>query len=104
MLCARRRDELDRVRTELLHSHCNINTHTPIVMPLDLSDFDSLPQIIKKIKGITGHIDILLNNGGISNRGTVLSTDLSVDMKVMQVNYFGSVALTKGIFYIMVHH
>lgn len=65
-------------------------------MPLDLTDIDSLPQIVKKIISITGHIDILINNGGVSNRGTVLSTGIEVHMKVMQVNYFGTVAFTKG--------
>lgn len=73
-----------------------MHTHSPIVMPLDLCDMDSLQQVINKITSITGHIDILINNGGISNRGTVLATSLTVDMKVMQVNYFGTVALTKG--------
>lgn len=96
VLCARRKDELDRVRTDLLHSHCNVHTHSPIVMPLDLSDLDSLPQVIQNVTTITGHIDILINNGGISNRGTVLDKNISVDLKVMQVNYFGTVALTKG--------
>lgn len=43
-----------------------------------------------------GTIDILINNGGISNRGTVLDTSIEVDSKVMAVNYFGTVALTKG--------
>lgn len=95
VLCARRKEELDRVRTDLLHSQCNITTHSPIVMPLDLSDFDTLPTIIDKITAITGHIDILINNGGVSHRGTVLSTNITVDMKIMEVNYFGSVALTK---------
>lgn len=99
VLCARRKDELDRVRTDLLHSQCNINTHSPIVMPLDLSDVDTLPEVIRRIISIVGHIDILINNGGISHRGTVLNTSLSVDMKIMQVNYFGTVAITKGSFF-----
>lgn len=67
-------------------------------MPLDLSNIDSLGEVVNKIIAITGHIDILINNGGISNRGTVLSTDLKVHMKVMEVNYFGTIALTKGKF------
>ena len=43
-----------------------------------------------------GGVDILINNGGMGFRGTVLETELSVQQKVMKVNYFGSVALTKG--------
>lgn len=43
-----------------------------------------------------GDIDIFINNGGISTRGSVMDTDIEVDMRVMTVNYFGPVALTKG--------
>lgn len=45
---------------------------------------------------ICGHVDILVNNGGVSHRGTVIETSPDVDMKIMSVNYFGSVALIKG--------
>lgn len=45
---------------------------------------------------IFGHIDILVNNGGISNRGDILSTDAEVFKKIMVVNYFGNMVLTKG--------
>ncbi|XP_055954503.1 dehydrogenase/reductase SDR family member 7B [Patella vulgata] len=42
-------------------------------------------------------VDILINNAGISYRGRIQDTSIQVDKKVMQVNYFGQVALTKGI-------
>ncbi|KAJ8963726.1 hypothetical protein NQ314_005419 [Rhamnusium bicolor] len=96
VLCARRRQELERVRADMLHSDCAVQTHPPIIMPLDLSDINSLPGHVNKIISITGQIDILVNNGGISHRGTVLSTSIDVDVQIMQVNYFGSAALTKG--------
>lgn len=67
-----------------------------MVLPLDLSDVDTLPKQVEKALSIFGHIDILVNNGGISNRGSVLKTGVDVDMRVMLVNYFGLVALTKG--------
>lgn len=96
VLCARRRQELDRVRTDLLHTHSTIQTHPPIILPLDLSNIDSLAENVKKIIAVTGKIDILINNGGVSHRGSVLSTQTNVDMKIMMVNYFGTTALTKG--------
>lgn len=43
-----------------------------------------------------GRIDILVNNAGISYRGEIISTDVSVDIRLMVVNYFGQVAVTKG--------
>jgi dehydrogenase/reductase SDR family protein 7B len=41
------------------------------------------------------NIDILINNGGISSRSSFLTTDLTVDEKLMQVNFFSGVALAK---------
>lgn len=102
VLCARRRQELDRVKTDLLQSHATVPTHPPIIIPLDLSDLQSLPKSVEKILAITGHIDILINNGGISHRGTVMQTNVDVDMKIMMVNYFGAIALTKAILPTMV--
>ncbi|MBN3281342.1 DRS7B reductase, partial [Polyodon spathula] len=44
-----------------------------------------------------GHVDILINNAGISYRGTILETDIQVHKQVMDINYFGAVALTKAL-------
>lgn len=68
----------------------------PVVLPLDLSDYMGLKEIIDNVYDQYGNIDILINNGGISNRGNILNTSLDVDLKLMSVNYFGTVALTKG--------
>uniref|UniRef100_V5G4R5 Dehydrogenase/reductase SDR family-like protein n=1 Tax=Anoplophora glabripennis TaxID=217634 RepID=V5G4R5_ANOGL len=97
VLCARKRQELERVRNDLLHTHCLVPTHQPIIVPLDLCDIKSLTSHVNKIISIAGQADILVNNGGISHRGTVLSTDLEVDETIMKVNYFGSAALTKAV-------
>ncbi|RZB39661.1 porphobilinogen deaminase, partial [Asbolus verrucosus] len=97
VLCSRRRQELERVRSDLLRTHPTIPTLPPIINPLDLSDINSLPTHVEKILSITGKIDILINNGGVSHRGTVISTKPDVDIKIMLVNYFGAVALTKAV-------
>lgn len=55
-----------------------------------------MPQHIAKVLATFGHVDILINNGGISVRGDVLSTTVDVYSMLMLVNYFGQVALTKG--------
>jgi dehydrogenase/reductase SDR family member 7B len=63
---------------------------------------NSLPAKVEEILSIFGHIDILINNGGISVRADVLSTTMDVDIKVMLVNYFGSVAMTKGVEFLLI--
>ena len=42
-------------------------------------------------------MDILVNNGGISHRSLAKDTSLEVDRRVMEIDYFGHVALTKAV-------
>lgn len=69
----------------------------PQILSLDLHDLNQIPAKAKEALSIYGHIDILINNGGISYRGEIAETDLEVDLRVMVTNYFGPVALTKGL-------
>ena len=43
-----------------------------------------------------GKVDILINNAGISCHATVLDLELETYKKVMNINFFGQVAVTKG--------
>lgn len=97
VLAARRVNELERVSHNLLNLHIDtVETHRPEVVPLDLADIKSLPAKAAHILAKCGHVDILINNGGISVRTDVLSAQTDVDVRVMNVNYLGTVALTKG--------
>ena len=39
----------------------------------------------------------MVHCGGISQRSMAIETDLSVDRRVMEIDYFGTVALTKAL-------
>lgn len=52
---------------------------------------------MQQILDIYQSIDILINNGGISVRAEVMKTAIDVDLKVMLVNYLGTVAVTKAV-------
>uniref|UniRef100_A0A1B6CN93 Ketoreductase domain-containing protein n=1 Tax=Clastoptera arizonana TaxID=38151 RepID=A0A1B6CN93_9HEMI len=97
ILAARREAQLERVKKDLLSLHPTLLTHPPVIIPIDLSKIEEIPSHIEKIKAIFGHVDILINNAGISFRGDILSTKLDVDKNVMNVNYFGQIALTKAL-------
>lgn len=56
----------------------------------------SLPEKAHEALQAFGRVDMLVNNAGISSRGSVMDTDLTVDRKVMETNFFGTIALTKG--------
>lgn len=68
-------------------------------MQMDVSDLSSLQEKVTQIEQIFGHIDILINNAGISVRADVASMAVDLDVQVMLVNYFGTVAMTKGSYY-----
>lgn len=98
ILASRRVAELERVKEDLLQSVQQPSVHhTPEVIQLDLADLSAIPEKAQQALRIHGRIDILVNSGGISYRGDACDTSIEVDVKLMMVNYFGHVALTKAI-------
>lgn len=89
IISARRVDELNRVKDE-----CANQEHIS-VLPLDLADSDSHELATQQAIAAFGQVDILINNGGRSQRSLVKDTILQVDRDLMEVNYFGSISLTK---------
>lgn len=91
ILSARRREEL-----ALVKGNCPAGAQEYIhILPLDLEKSDTLELSVEAALQLFGQIDILINNGGISQRSLAAETLLSVDRKLMEVNYFGTIALTK---------
>ena len=91
ILSARRKEELERVK-----GNCQAEAQPNIrVLPLDLTQAAMLKLSTEAAIQLFGHIDILVNNGGISQRSLVNETSAEVDRKLMEVNYFGAVSLTK---------
>jgi len=97
ILCARRESELQRVKRELMAIESKYKKYVPEVLCLDLSNLDAIPDIAEAAICLHGHVDILINNGGISYRGTIMDTTIGIHQQVMLVNYFGQVALTRAI-------
>ncbi|TDE02535.1 SDR family oxidoreductase [Flavobacterium sandaracinum] len=90
ILSARNRDALETVK-----SKCS-NTEV-IILPFDLVDFDNAKNHAEKAIAAFGKIDILVNNGGVSQRSLIVETDFEVDKKLIEVDYLGTVALTKAL-------
>ncbi len=65
------------------------------ILPLDLADFSTFQEKTKAANNFFNGIDILINNGGISQRSYAVDTELKVDQQIFEVNYFGTIALTK---------
>lgn len=67
------------------------------VLPLDLADYKSMPAIVEKAISLFGNVDILINNGGISQRSLIIDTAIEVDKKLIDIDYLGTVALSKAL-------
>ena len=67
------------------------------LLPLDLMDRDKMSEKVTEALSFYGSIDLLINNAGISQRSLIMETDLQVYQKLMDVNYMGTIALTKAI-------
>ena len=91
VLSARRENELQRVK--------NGCTGSPdiLLLPFDLEDTSKVDILTQQVIKYFGRIDILINNGGISQRSLTKDTPIELDRKLMEVNYFSYVALTKSL-------
>jgi len=65
------------------------------ILPYDLSCMEGIPALVETALKCYGGIDILYNNAGISQRGLTADTLFEVDKKIMDINYFAPVLITK---------
>ncbi len=84
-------DELNSVQSQLLHREQSL------VLALDLEDQSNYDELVDTIVEKFGRIDYLFNNGGISQRAEAADTTMEVDRKIMEINYFGNIALAKAV-------
>jgi dehydrogenase/reductase SDR family member 7B len=91
ILSSRRSEELERVKKT-----CEKPENVQI-LPLDLSDIPSLDGKVSDALTCFGNIDIMMHNGGISQRSQVIDTAMSVHRSVMELDYFSYVAITKAL-------
>ena len=96
ILSSRRKEALENV-AEDLGSNKEVERDNLIVLPLDLSKSDGFPSLVNDLIKKVGAIDFVINSGGISQRSLAVDTSLDVDRRVMEIDYFGTVALTKAL-------
>ncbi|XP_075417168.1 dehydrogenase/reductase SDR family member 7B isoform X1 [Tenrec ecaudatus] len=98
VLCGRNKEALDELTRDFATScTTKIKVYKPCIVAFDLADPNAIVAAAARILQCFGHVDILINNAGISYRGAIKDTSTEVDKKVMETNYFGPVALTKAL-------
>lgn len=91
VLSARRREALEEVRAA-----SGKPDRVAIVM-LDQADIAQSASAAKAAMAAFGGLDLVVLNGGISQRSLAIETDIKVDQQLMTVNYFANVAIIKAI-------
>ena len=95
ILSSRNVAELERVKNKC-HGAPRV-----LLLPLDVAQFDAIPGAVQQASAQFGQIDILVNNAGISQRALAKDSSFEVDQRIMDVNFLGTVAMTKAVLPLM---
>ncbi len=90
ILSSNEADELARVK-----SNCQGDDVSTLFV--DLSDTASLEGKAREAIAMHGHIDILVNNGGISQRSLLHETDIETIRKIMEIDFLSHAAITRAV-------
>ena len=85
ILSSRNEEALHTLRKELPSS----NRH--IVLPLDLALSRTFDEVVTSLTNQVNRIDILIQNGGVSQRATAFDASEDVIRRIMEVNFFGNI-------------
>jgi len=92
IISSRSSDSLYQVKQKCAKSQIDVH-----VLPLDLENTAELPDKAKSALTIFGRIDIIIHSGGVSQRSLAMDTNLDVAQKIMNINFWGTVALTQAV-------
>ena len=84
------------IRLQQLAMELNAQGYTAIAIPTDMGDTTQAAALAHKTVAIFGTIDVIINNAGIGVYQAVAELDETAARQVMEVNYFGPVALIQA--------
>ena len=79
VLSSRNKEELENVAKQ-----CKGEAY---ILPLDLEKPEAFEKATQSVVKKYGSIDLLINNGGISQRSEASQTSIDIDRKLMEINY-----------------
>jgi len=95
VLSARRREELERVKRQCIElSNGSLVDNDILVLPMDLLDFNSHKLVFEHAVRHFGHVDVLFNNAGRSQRALFENIDMKVHKELFDLNLFSVVNLS----------
>ena len=91
ILSSRRAEVLEKVKAACPNPD-NIR-----ILTIDLAQPDTLEAKTKEALSFFGRVDIVIHSGGISQRAFAMDTDIEVHRRLMEVNYFSTIIITKAL-------
>jgi dehydrogenase/reductase SDR family member 7B len=82
---------------ERVKAACADKASLVILAPFDLEDTSGIDELVGHHLKTRDGLDFLFNIGGISQRSAIVETPLWLDRKIFEINYFGTITLTKAV-------
>ena len=95
VLSARNKEALEKLAAELPEGA------ESMILPMDMADSGNYDQLAHEVAQRFGRIDMVFMSAGISQRSEAHETDISIDRRIMEVNFFGNIALAKAVLPLM---
>jgi uncharacterized protein len=92
VLVARREQRLNELRDELRNRNAQLTVHTRVV---DLCDKAQIEELIRWLGQNKLDIDFLINNAGLGDYGSIATSDIERDDRIIQVNIAALTFLTR---------
>jgi NADP-dependent 3-hydroxy acid dehydrogenase YdfG len=97
VLSARRQEELERVALDRMGSA------ETLVLPMDVTDYASLPAKVAAVRERFGRVDMLICNAGISHRCRFCEMTLDTFRRIIEVDLLAPVAHVQAVLPVMRH-
>jgi 3-dehydrosphinganine reductase len=95
-LVAQRKELLESARMEVEINRQN-PSQTIATVSADVSNLEQVQMAVEKVSEKSGPPDLLVNSAGVAHPGYVQDLDISIFNWMMEVNYFGTVYMTKEV-------
>lgn len=85
-------EELARVKEDLRSVSGDVH-----MVVFNLGDPEAVQAAARQVLQKFGRVDVLMNNGGISQRSLVSETPVELDRRIMEIDYFSGLILAKEV-------
>jgi dehydrogenase/reductase SDR family protein 7B len=92
----------NRIQLELVAEKCKNAGALVKILAFDLTLTDGVASAVADFQSEFPRLDILVNNGGISQRSRLIDTPMEVARKIMEVDFWGHADLTRRMLPFMV--